>query len=119
MRGERASNPTLIKQTAMKKLFAIFTAISAFALLPVTTASAHDQYHDGRVVGYTPCGKPIVAYHEVVGRDHCGRNIWEWVSHYPSSCHCHDQHRDYDRGHCDSGRNYYRPSSGWNFHVRF
>jgi hypothetical protein len=104
----------------MKKLFTILTAISAFALLPVTSASAHDSHHrDGRIVGYTPCGKPIVAYHEIVGHDHCGRNIWEWVSHYPASCHCRSHPRDYDRDHCDTGRGYHRPSAGWNFFFRF
>ena len=95
----------------MKKLISLLTVLGAFALLPVNTAEAHDYGRDGRLVGYTPCGKPIYAYHEVVARDHCGRNIWEWVTRYPSSCHCGDHRRDYGRG-------YYRPG-GWSFNFRF
>lgn len=69
----------------MKKILSLIALAGTFDLLPVNSANAHDS---GRVVGYTPCGKPIIATHEVAGRDHCGRNIWEWIRHYPSSCHC-------------------------------
>ncbi|MCE9520165.1 MAG: hypothetical protein K8R87_11520 [Verrucomicrobia bacterium] len=104
----------------MKKLISVLTVIGAFALMSVNSVSAHDSYNNGRLVGRTPCGKPIYAYHQVVARDHCGRNVWQWVTRYPSSCHCGDRHRDYgyNRGHCESGRSYYRPS-GWNFNIRF
>ena len=104
----------------MKKLFSLLTLAGAFALLPLNSATAHDSSRDGRLVGYTPCGKPIYSYHEVVGRDRCGRHIWEWVTHYPSSCHCRESHRDYGYGsRCESGRGYYRPGSGWSFNFRF
>lgn len=99
----------------MKRLLSLVTVFGAFALMPVHIAGARDHRGDGHRVGYTPCGKPIYAYHEVVGRDRCGRNIWEWVTHYPSSCHCRDHHhRGHDRGYCDSRRNTYRPG-GWSF----
>ena len=100
----------------MKKLFSLFTVLGALALMPVRQASAYHHGRDGRLSGYTPCGKPIYAYHEVVGHDHCGRNIWEWVTHYPSSCHCRDHHRDSGRSYSRHG--YHRPS-GWNSNIRF
>lgn len=107
----------------MKKLISLLTVLGAFALIPVNNANAYDSCHNGRLTGYTPCGKPIYAYHQVVARDHCGRNVWQWVTRYPSSCHCGDRHRgnghrDYSRGRCESGRSQYR-SSGWNFNIRF
>jgi hypothetical protein len=102
----------------MKKLLFFATLFGALALMPANTASARDHGHNGRLVGYTPCGKPIHAYHQVVARDHCGRNVWQWVTRYPSSCHCGDHHRGYDRGRCDSNRGAYRPG-GWNFFFRF
>jgi hypothetical protein len=102
----------------MKKLIPLLAILGAFALIPINTATAHDSCRDARLVGYTPCGKPIYAYHQVVSRDHCGRNVWEWVTHYPSSCHCGDRHRDYDRGRCDFHRSSHR-TSGWNFNIRF
>lgn len=108
----------------MKKLISVLTVLGAFALMPVNNARAGHQ-NDGRLTGYTPCGKPIYAYHQVVARDHCGRNVWQWVTRYPSSCHCGDRHRDSNRGHCDSGRSHHSSSgshyrySGWNFNIRF
>lgn len=101
----------------MKKILSLLALTSAFALMPVNSTNAHDF---GRVVGYTPCGKPIIATHEVVGRDHCGRNIWEWVTHYPSSCHCGDRRRADDQ--CSSSRHHYeapRRESSWSFFFRF
>lgn len=104
----------------MKKILTSLAITAAFALVPFTSASAHhDQCGDGRLVGYTPCGKPIYAYHEVVGHDRCGRNVWEWVTHYPSSCHCRDRHREgyYSRppGYCEVPRS----GGSWSFFFRF
>ena len=104
----------------MKKILTFLAITGTIALAPFRSASAHDHCRDGRLVGYTPCGKPIIAYHEVVGRDHCGRNIWEWVPHYPESCHCRS-HR-VERDTCDRGRDriyYSRPSTGLHFSFRF
>ena len=89
------------------------SVLGAFALMPATTASAHDYRHDGRLVGYTPCGKPIFAYHEVVGHDRCGRNVWEWVTHYPSGCHCRSSHREDS---CE--RDHHHRDSGWSHRYR-
>ncbi len=101
----------------MKKILSLIALTCSFALLPLNSANAHDC---GRIVGYTPCGKPIIATHEVVGRDHCGRNIWKWVNHYPSSCHCREEPRYED--HCSSSRHHYeapRRESGWSIFLRF
>ncbi len=103
-------------KTTMKKTLSFLALIGTLAMLPISTANAN---HDGRLVGYTQCGKPIYATHEIVGRDHCGRNIWKWISHYPSSCHCREQRRDDD--HCSSSRQYYeapRRESSWSFFFR-
>jgi hypothetical protein len=99
----------------MKKSLSLLLVLGALALMPVPTAHAGHSHH-GRLTGYTPCGKPIYAYHQVVARDHCGRNVWQWVTRYPSSCHCGDRHRS--SGHCDSRSSSHR-SGGWSFFFRF
>jgi hypothetical protein len=101
----------------MKKILTFLAITEAFALLPFTSASAHDHCRDGRLVGYTPCGKPVFAYHEIVGHDRCGRNVWEWVTEYPSDCHCR-HHVVLD--HCEHHHEhvaYAHP--GWGFSLHF
>ena len=101
----------------MKKAFSFLAIIGSLVLLPFSSASAN---HNGRLVGYTDCGIPVYATHEIVGHDHCGRNVWEWVTHYPRSCHCHDRYREPE--YCrPSGHNYEAPyrGSSYSFSLRF
>lgn len=104
----------------MKKLISRIALASALLFLPIGSAQAYDSCHGSRIVGYTPCGKPIVAYRQIVGRDHCGRPAWDWVTRYPSSCHCRSHHwNSSSRGHCDPGRGQHRPANSWGSFFRF
>lgn len=77
----------------MKKVFSVLVIASAFTLFSATTAKADGG--ERRLTGYTECGKPIFAFYEVVGRDHCGHAIRKWVKHVPQSCHCDEHGHDH------------------------
>ena len=81
----------------MKKILTLLSVLGVMAFTTVT-ADAHCE-SPRRLVGYTHCGIPIYSYYEIVGRTRCGEPIGEWVTHYPSDCHCRDHHSHHEDSH--------------------
>jgi len=62
------------------KLFSLLCAafVTIATLTPTTASAGHDG--GGRTrVSYDSCGRPIYWTYTCVGRDHCGRTIYQWV----------------------------------------
>jgi hypothetical protein len=71
--------------TTMKRILAIVTVVlSILSFAP--SASAWDSCNS-RVVGYTRCGRPIMAIYQVCGYDRCGNPVGHWVTQ-SSRCGC-------------------------------
>lgn len=116
----------------MKTLLAVIAAAAAFGIAAPSTAKADPYCSHGqsRVVGYTSWGAPIIAVYQIVGYDHCGRPVGQWVTQAaPARPNCgpsyggysgysggyggHHHHPGYSRG------SYGRPRSGVSFSFGF
>jgi hypothetical protein len=85
MRGSSNAAPPI--HPAMKKTFLLLAVLSATAFLPLSEADA-GVCPTYRLIGYTPCGKPIYSYFHVCGYDSSGKPVGQWVEQYPVSCRC-------------------------------
>jgi hypothetical protein len=84
----------------MKTFLALATAVLTFGLMTPSSAEANFGFQQ-RVVGYTNCGRPIMAFYQVMGYDRCGNPVGQWVTQ-ASPCTCH-----LNRGRSSFGGNHF------------
>jgi hypothetical protein len=75
------------------KILPLLAALAVLFVLAPSPAAAEEEHLRGRIVGYTPCGKPISQSFRVKGWDRMGRPFGDWVTNYPASCECGQRNR--------------------------
>lgn len=105
----------------MKKTLAILAALTTLGFSLPTEAAANWGCNQTRIVGYTPCRRPIIAVYRIVGYDFCGNPIGQWVTQ-PTNCNCRNRHFHHP-GTCNPGFNNWNGGgwggSGGGFFFRF
>ncbi|MEZ5386051.1 MAG: hypothetical protein R3F13_11105 [Prosthecobacter sp.] len=65
----------------MKTLITLLAATAVLGFAAPSTAKADSYCHGAqRIVSRLPCGTPVYAVYQVVGYDHCGRPVGQWVT---------------------------------------
>lgn len=108
----------------MKTLFSVLAAVAVLGIAAPSSAKADHGYCNGatQVVGYTSWGAPIVAQYRIVGYDHCGRPIGQWVTLPPQrpSYGCQPGYgHSHNHGYSGYRPSYGYPRSGINFSFGF
>ena len=111
----------------MKTLLSVLAAAAVLGVAAPSTAKADSFCHGSRrIVSYMPCGTPVYAVYQVVGYDHCGRPVGQWVTQRaPHNCGVCNPRPSYGYGHhghhsCPPSNGYYsRPRSGISFCFGF
>jgi hypothetical protein len=74
----------------MKTLLLLATAVTTFGLISPSSAQAGPYCQSSghtRVVSYLPCGRPVYAVYQIVGYNHCGQPVGQWVTQR-QACGC-------------------------------
>ncbi len=91
----------------MKHLLLVLSVITT--LISFTPSANAWDGCNSRIVGYTRCGRPIVAVYQVCGYDRCGHPIGHWVTQ-SSQCGCEI---------CNPRPRYDGPSCGRDYRSRY
>ncbi|MCB1278103.1 hypothetical protein [Prosthecobacter sp.] len=103
----------------MKTILTLIAATAVLGFAAPTSAKA-DGYCNGsrRIISYMPCGTPVYAVYQVVGYDHCGRPVGQWVTQrVPHSCGVCNPRPSYGFGHSHH-HGYSGYSPGYNNNCR-
>ena len=109
----------------MKTLLSVLAAAAVLGVAAPSTAKADPFCHGSRrIVSYMRCGTPVYAVYQVVGYDHCGRPVGQWVTQRAShSCGVCNPRPSYGYGRpgCapSHGGFHGRPRSGISFSFGF
>jgi len=79
----------------MKHILTLVAAATVLGFAAPTTSNAwepgyqtgHGNCGHSRIVSYLPCGRPVYAVYQIIGRDRCGTPLGRWVTQRPS-CGC-------------------------------
>ena len=110
----------------MKSILTLLAAAAVLGFAAPSTAKADHACGSRRVISYMPCGTPVYAVYQIVGHDHCGRPVGQWVTqHAPHNCGVcnprpsYGSHSSHSHGHSGYRPGYSHSRSGLSFRFGF